>query len=55
MRVEDRAVPGVNMIGGERQHRAARAGVAPHAGDHQMRHGVEHLMNEVVDRVDVAP
>src|SRR5262249_48588561 len=37
------------------EHGAPRSGIAAQACDHKMRHGVEHLRNEVVNGVNIAP
>ena len=53
--VEDDLRPCIDVVRRERQHRAAGSGIAAQPGDDQMRHGVEDLEDQVVDRINVPP
>ena len=55
VRIQDHAVAGENAIRREREKCTARARIALHRGDRDLRIGDDDLTHKIVDRVDVAP
>ena len=55
MRVEHDALPHQHLIGTQRQHHPAGAGIPAHRGHDELARAGDDLAAHVVDRVDVPP
>ena len=55
VRVQDHVLAREYVVGRERERDAARGGVADQRRDDQLRVGLDHLLHEVVDRLQIRP